>query len=354
MMPKLNRKTHIWLYGLTCIYGAILVALAVLNLYGSDRWWFGNVNLFLPQLIWLIPGVLLACLAFVVSRQCIWAPVLCMVWVLGPIMGFCCHVHSTSENAEGIGPIRVMSCNIKFGQRDISSLVDDISNYSPDIVMLQDANLDMLSNSLKKLFSKYNVRFRPDGKYIVASKFPLGAVDIRTIPYRGEPHSCLRCQVYIGSNAVTLYDVHFESPRDGLYEFITAWKHPGSYSKAILDLKNNLEDRLSQARELRKLILLEQGPVIVAGDLNSSVASLVCKKLRSAGVHDAFDEGGSGYGYTYGHDLLRNKHPWLTFSWMRIDHILISSQLKSVSCWTGTSEASDHRPVYSDLIFKKN
>ena len=351
-MTKLNRKAPIWFYGLTCIYGAILVALTVLNWYGSDRWWLGKVNLFLPQLIWLIPGVLLTCLALVVARQCFWAPLLCMVWVLGPIMGFCWHLHPPSEHTESIGSIRVMTCNIKYGQRDMSALVDDISNYAPDIVMLQDANLEMLSNSLKKLFSKCNVRFRPDGKYIVASKLPLGAVDIRTIPYHGESHSCLRCQVYIGANTITLYDVHFESPREGLYEFITAWRNHGAYSKAILDLKNNLEDRLSQASALRELVLLEQGPVIVAGDLNSSDTSMVCKKLRSAGLHDAFNEGGIGYGYTYGHDLLRYKHPWLTFPWMRIDHILISSQLKSVSCWTGTSEASDHRPVYSDLIFK--
>jgi len=351
MMPKLNRKASIWLYGLTSIYGAILTALTFLNWHGPDRWWFGNVNLFLPQLIWLIPGVLLACLSLVVARKFVWAPVLCMLWVLGPIMGFCWH--SPSE-VEGISSIRVMTCNIKYGQRNISALVDDISIYAPDIVMLQDANLEMLSNSLKKSFSKFNVRFRPDGKYIVASKFPLGAADIRIIPYNGEPHSCLRCQVYIGSNTFTLYDVHFESPREGLYEFLTAVRNPWAYSKTFLDIKKNLENRLSQASALRELVLLEQGPVIVAGDLNSSDTSMVCKKLRNALLHDAFNEGGRGYGYTYGHDLLRYKHPWLTFSWMRIDHILISSQLKSVSCWTGTSEASDHRPVYSDIILKKN
>ncbi len=352
MIHKRYRKSTILLYGLTFIYGATLVVLTVMNRNGSDRWWFGNFNLFLPQSIWLVPGVLLACFSLIFARRCLWAPALCTAWVLGPIMGFCWHFNYPSEHAGDMRSFRVMTCNVKYGQRNMSALVADISNNAPDIVILQDATLDMLSNSLGKLFSGCNVRFRPDGKYIVASKLPLGAVDIRTIPYQGEPHSCLRCQVYIGSSTLTLYDVHFESPREGLHEFISACRNRGTYSKAIRDQKSNLEDRLSQANALRELVLREQGPVIVAGDLNSSDTSIICKTLGSAGLHDAFNEGGRGYGYTYGHYLLRNKHRWLTFSWMRIDHILISSHLKSVSCWTGTGEASDHRPVYSDLIFK--
>lgn len=345
-------KTPAWLSGLTCLYGAILIALTVLNGYGPDHWWFGNLNLFLPQAIWLIPGILLTSLSLLFSRKWVWAPALCIIWVLGPIMGFCWRLDSTLESSEA-KHFRVMACNVKNGQRDISALVDDITVNVPDIVILQDANLDMLIKSLGKLFAQWNIRYRPDGKYIVASKFPLGEVDIRTVPYRGELHSFLRCKVYIGYIAVALYDVHFESPRTGLYEFTETLSHSESKQKAIFKMRENFENRLTQARVLRDMVRLEQGPVIVAGDLNSSNDSLVCKTLRDAGLHDSFVEGGRGYGYTYGHYLLRNKYPWFALSWMRIDHIMISSHLESRHCWTGSGQASDHRPIFTDLIFKQ-
>jgi endonuclease/exonuclease/phosphatase family metal-dependent hydrolase len=73
--------------------------------------------------------------------------------------------------------------------------------------------------------------------------------------------------------------------------------------------------------------------------------------LRDANLHDAFAEGGRGYGYTYGHFLLRNRIPWLPgASWMRIDHIMLSRRFRTLRCWTGTGKASDHRPVFADLL----
>jgi vancomycin resistance protein VanJ len=350
---KPYRKSPVWLSSLICIYVVFLASLTAINQYGPDRWWFGDVNLFLPQVIWMIPGVVLAFLSLAIARHWVWVPVLCLLWVLGPIMGFCWRLESSTGSAEGLNPVRVMTCNVKYGKRDISALVDDIIRHAPDIVILQDADFEILEKTLGKLFMQWNVRYRPDGKYIVASRFPLDTATVSLVPYQGESHTCLRCQVHIGPTTVTLFDVHFVSPRQGLYEFTSARRQPDSFPMAIRNLKKNQEDRLSQALALRDLVRSEQGPVIVAGDLNSSDASLVCKTLREAGLHDSFAEGGRGYGYTYGHFLLRNKHPWFRRSWMRIDHIMISSHLESMHCWTGSGQASDHRPVFADLIIKQ-
>jgi len=124
--------------------------------------------------------------------------------------------------------------------------------------------------------------------------------------------------------------------------------------KAIQQLENNVEARLTQVRTLREYVRQEQGPVIIVGDLNSPDASLVCKTLRAVDLHDAFAEGGKGYGYTYGHFLLQHRVPALNVSWMRIDHIMLSSQFQSRHCWTGTGKASDHRPVIADLVLGNN
>ena len=127
-------------------------------------------------------------------------------------------------------------------------------------------------------------------------------------------------------------------------------KNPEFLPKAIQKLEDNVRARVIQARTLREYLRQESGPVIVAGDLNSPDASQVCAILREAGLHDAFAEGGKGYGYTYGHFLLQNRFPGHEISWMRIDHIMMSPQLHSQKSWTGTGEASDHRPVTADLV----
>ena len=348
----LHRKTPVWLCVLTCFYVALLSALTVLNRYGPDSWWFGDVNLFLPQVIWLVPGICLVCLSLAVARHWLWVPLLCIVWVLGPIMDFHWRFDVSPGAAGGRRQFRVMTCNVKYGKRNISALVDDITRNAPDVIILQDVDDELLNKTFGKMFAKWNISSRNDKKYIVASKYPLGQATVSLIPYRDEPHSCLRCQVLIGSVTVTVYDVHFVSPREGLYEFTSSRRQPGTLPKAIHNLKANQEDRLSQARALSELLRREVGPVIVAGDLNSSDASLVCKTLQDGWLHDSFAEGGRGYGYTYGHYLLRNKHPWFNHSWMRIDHVMISPHLESLHCWTGNGEASDHRPVFADLILK--
>lgn len=92
----------------------------------------------------------------------------------------------------------------------------------------------------------------------------------------------------------------------------------------------------------------------MAGDFNSPDHSLVCEPLRQAGLTDAFAQGGRGYGYTYGHFLLKNRVPYLRASWIRIDHIMASSGLRAQTCWVGTRGASDHRLVVADFVLNNS
>ena len=345
------RKAPIWFLTITYGYGAIIAALTVLNWTGADRWWFGALNLYLPQVIWVIPGVFLIILSLKVARHWVWVPLLCVIWVLGPIMGFNWRLQLLPESANNLS-VRVMTWNVKYGGNNeltLLNLIYDIDWIRPDIVLLQDAG-ELLSGRLGDFFRTWNVG--SFGQYIIASKFPLDEAEVRWISFPGEKHTCLRSRVHIGDTAITLYNVHFQTPRWGLNPFRIARKRPWYLPKAIQQLENNVEARLTQARIIRELIKQEQGPVIVAGDMNSPDASRVCAALRDAGLHDAFAEGGRGYGYTYGHSLLRHRLPWLRASWMRIDHIMMNSHLMARRCWTGAGNASDHRPVIADLVMQ--
>lgn len=346
MKTKSHQHATILLLSLTIFYGAILAAITVLNWFGADRWWFGALNLYLPQAIWLIPGIFLTCFSLKFARRWILLPVLCVLWVSGPIMGFCWPLHSLPDLPESVA-IRVMTCNAKYGKRDIAPLTNDIMWYKPNVVILQDADRS-LDGPLANFFREWNVR--SFGQYVIASNLPLSEARIRTISFPGENHSCLRCELLIGAAVITMYNVHLETPREGLNAFRAVKLRPSYLSQAVQLFENNVESRLIQARTLSEYISKEQGPVIVAGDLNSPDTSLACSMLRHAGLHDAFAEGGKGYGYTYGHFLLQHRLPWLHFPWMRIDHIMTSTHFQSLRCWVGTAKASEHRPVIADLI----
>ncbi len=348
-MTTISRgKVPVWFLTLTCAYGAILAVVTILNLFGADRWWFGALNLYLPQIVWAAPGVLLMVLSLRVARRLVWVPLLCVAWVLGPIMGFCWHTQAPQESAG----IRIMTWNVKYGnyneatQRAIGC---DIDAARPDAVLLQDAG-GLLNGPIGRFFQGWNVR--SSGQYIIASKFPLDEAEVRWIPYFGENHTCLRCRLHIGTKTIILYNVHFQSPRQGLNAFREVRRQPWYFPRAARELEENVEARLSQAHALQKLVQQEREPVIVAGDLNSPDASVACVILRHAGLHDAFAEGGKGYGYTYGHFLLRHRFSRQSLSWMRIDHIMLSSQLRSRACRAGTKNASEHRPVMADVAWQ--
>ena len=333
---------------LACSYAAILAALSILNWFGPDRWWFGALNLYLPQAMWLVPGIFLILLSLKRAPSLVWLPVLCIVWVLGPVMGFAWPMPGAVQPPRG-SAVRILTWNAKFGRHDMKALLDDIQRNSPDVVLLQDAT-DMASGPVGTLFRGWNVQSYQ--QFMIASRLPVTGAETIRISLPGQQVVCLRCQVHVGAEAITLYNVHFQSPRDSLNAFRAARKRPWYLPTAIQQLENNVEARMAEARAIQALVRSERNPVVVAGDLNSTDASLVCATLREAGLHDCFAQSGKGYGYTYGQFLLQRRVPWLTFSWMRIDHIMVSSHLRSLRCWTGTGKASDHRPVIADVALQ--
>ncbi|MDA8415308.1 MAG: endonuclease/exonuclease/phosphatase family protein [Desulfobacteraceae bacterium] len=349
MSAKPHHKTPAWLLSLGFTYLVVLAALTLLNCTGADRWWFGAFNLYLPQVIWAIPGIVVAAISVKVAWRWVWLPLLGIVWVAGPLMGFCWPLPAAHVQPAG-PPLRVMTWNVKYGTHDTlahMAIMYEIERNRPSVVLLQDAD-GVMNGVLGDYLSTWNIR--SVGQYVIASKLPLGALQVRNLSYPGNGHTCVRTELQYNGTVVVLYNVHFESPREGLYSMRVAKENPEHLPKAIQKLEDNVRARLAQARTVREFLRKESGPIILAGDLNSPEASQAFLTLREAGLHDAFAEGGKGYGYTYGHFLLRNRFPLLTASWMRIDHIMMSSQFQTRKCWIGTGRASDHRPVIADLV----
>lgn len=336
-----------WLIAITLAYAAVLAGLTVLNLTGSDRLWLGALNLYLPQIMWAAPGVLLTPLFMKFERPLLWLPIVCVLWVLGPIMDFSWSLSPTRQAPMGV-PLRVMTWNIKYGFHDVAPLLEELDRRQPDVVLFQDA-IGCLKGPLGEYFKGWEVR--SSGQYLIASKYPLSQADVQQLPSSSrKEENFFRCRVRVGDAVVSLYNVHLKTPRRSLNALRKVRHQPLTLPDAIDYFDSNVRLRQVQATVLLESLRQERGAVIVAGDLNAPESSLVCGVLREAGLQNAFSKRGVGYGFTYGHFLLKNRLPWLKVSWMRIDHIMVNSGIETRNCWAGSGQASDHRPDRKSVV----
>jgi endonuclease/exonuclease/phosphatase (EEP) superfamily protein YafD len=318
-----------------CLAGLALVTF--FNIIGPEYFWVTSFNLYLPQWLWLLPGIPLWIATATNARRKLWLPTLCLLWTLGPIMGFCWSFPWHRAAATDLR-LRVLTYNVKAGHRDANAIVQEIYTTRPDLILCQERG-GILDRGLKPLLTGWYISSQ--SQYMIASRYPIVAAEIRPLHGVGFSNDCMRCQVQIGSSLITVYTAHFLSPRGGL----AAVRH--HRLEGIDILQGGASTRLGQAERLAEYVRQEQGPVLVGGDLNAPVQSVACKTLFDAGLSDAFSDAGRGYGYTYG------KTTKLGMSYVRIDHIMISAQWQAQACWPGNDQGSDHRPVIADLTLPR-
>jgi endonuclease/exonuclease/phosphatase (EEP) superfamily protein YafD len=321
------------------LYVTGLTLITMGNALGPERWWWSSLNLYLPQCIWALPGLALLAVSLRYARSLAWLFLLPLLWVAGPLMGFCWSRSQPAVDPATGTSLRVMTYNIKWAQRDLDAVMEAITDEKPDLLLLQDTGQAM-EQGLAKLLSGWHLCAA--GQYVIASHLPLSGADVRWISFPGAKHTCLRCRLQIGRRTVTLYDVHLITPREGLQ----ALKQ--MEDESIEEMQKNTSARLCQAGALVDYIRKEPGLILLAGDLNAPLQSLVCRSLQDERLTDAFAAAGRGYGYTYGHFL----RPHISF--LRLDHIFASRHWQVLRCWTGESAGSDHRPVIADLFLPES
>ncbi len=325
---------------LALVAGLLLFA-AGQRLLPLDLWWLelGRYLPFPAALAAALAALLLSC--WLGARWRV-ASAAALLAVATAGMGWEWHLPDAGE-----GGLRVMTYNVKIYDaarraEGLAGLEREVSRHRPDLLVMQDADGLLppgASASLGPLFGLPEVR--AFGQYVVASRFPLRDCRPGRIEIRGEGQSYLRCRVAVGEQELTLVTAHLETPRRGL----DAARREGL--AGLAGWRQNYRARLQQARTLARDLASEPGPLIVAGDLNAAQSSPVVAALLSAGLRDAFGSAGRGYGYTYGHALP------LGFSFLRIDHVLVSRQLGVQACFAGGAEASEHRPVIADLLLRR-
>jgi endonuclease/exonuclease/phosphatase family metal-dependent hydrolase len=104
--------------------------------------------------------------------------------------------------------------------------------------------------------------------------------------------------------------------------------------------RDGSELRAQQVAAFGELADRETDPVVIAGDTNLTSGSLLLRRHLSH-FRDGFVAASWGFGYTFP----TNRRA----SWMRLDRIFASEQLRIATFEVGDSKASDHYCVVADI-----
>jgi vancomycin resistance protein VanJ len=320
------------------------VALSIAFEFVREPVWWIELARYAPYPVSVAPALVIAALSWRMGRLWRIAALTGLMLLVTVVMGLRVHPGDTGQSR-----LRVMSYNAKLDQMwarpaMYTRLAAEVARHDPDILVLQDAFVD---DGLRQVVPPAraivgNRNLFAWGQYVIASRHPLKDCRPVGLEMPGRRNHALRCTVTVAGMEIDLVTVHLVSPREGL----NATRR--ERLDGVDEWRENFAERLGQARALARAVQGSTRPLIVAGDLNAMEGSPVVRSLKDAGLRDAFSAAGVGYGYTHGHSLRPG------FSFLRIDHILVSPAIGVADCFVGSSEASEHRPVIADLLLVRD
>ncbi len=320
-----------------------MLALTWAQRFVSDGPWWLELSRYLPFPLLVAPAVVALLLSLRLGWRWLLAAAATIVAFATLAMGL---VWNADAGADAAVDVRFMTYNVKAllaieRPGGLAALAAEIERHRPDVLVMQDAGPLTRGRGDRDhpgaMFGLPEVERH--GQYVIASRWPLQGCATSTA--RGDGGEAVldfvRCTVERPGGAFEIADVHLESPRIGL----VAARQEGLDG---IDLwQSNHAGRVAQARALAAVLRTRAHALVVGGDLNSPDASAAMQALFAIGLRDAFAAAGRGWGYTYGHRLRPR------FSFLRIDHVLVSDDVVVVRAFVGGKDASDHRPVIADL-----
>lgn len=240
--------------------------------------------------------------------------VLCLV-VLFPVMGL--HL-GWSRTPDG-KPIRLASYNVYFGKLGRPALLDEIAAIVRDVdILFIQAPYGSLPENLSERIKDRRIEAYDD--FIVISRLPIREL-IKPKPFTEEVRAMYAGYVVeTDSGPVTIYNVHPYSPRHGLFSE---------------EMDSNIDAREKQIDAAVEAAKAGGDPFVIIGDTNLPPLSGIGRR-RLAGLTDAFEEVGFGFGYTF--PAKRR--------WMRIDRAFGSESIRFLDFKVGPLGTSDHRPIF--------
>lgn len=282
----------------------------------------------------------------------------------GPIKNYF-PFHSQVKDISKEKVIKVLTYNVMgFAYKDHSKkspnrIVEYIANSDADIVCLQEYAVSksekfLTTQKLVNALSMYRYHSiipigssgSLDFSIAVFSKYPLS--NSRKIKYDTEFNGSSIHEVNVDGKKLTLINNHLES-------FKLTMEDRSRYSAFIKNINTETFDEIKGAIEQKLgpafLIRAKQAETVaweiekvktdyllVCGDFNDTPVSYAHRTIQGNLV-DAYAASGRGVGVTYNRNLF----------WFRIDHILHTSNMKSLNCTVDKVRYSDHYPLWCYL-----
>ncbi len=326
----------LWLYtSLLCVWFALH------GRYGDGIWWLALINAFVPWLF--VPLLIFIPFALWDRRARSWLPLLpplclCLLLYAGLFMP-----SGARAQAAGDETLRVMSFNLYNYSIHAATAQVIIDNDWPDIVALQELSPAMANLIIKLVGDRYPYRVlnaRSDHRGMgIFSRFPLQPVKPTRL---FDPASEIQIvNVYTDEASFTFYNVHPHSTNVLVYL---------QYSLPLAKtVTKGYAERLNFVQTLVEDVRARAGPVIVAGDFNSTDQSDVYATLTSR-LSDAHRVAGWGFGHTFPAAAKHWRNLLIPARLVRIDMIFYSADFRALaSAVSATHGESDHLPVVARL-----
>ncbi|HEY64444.1 MAG TPA: hypothetical protein G4O02_07715 [Caldilineae bacterium] len=323
----------------TAYSGGIILWLVLRVILPDSRLWCLAVAntfaeyLFLP----LVPIILAAWMAR--SR---WAlattavPLAVFLWMFGPLF----LPRLPPPRVEG-RPLIIMTFNVWGFNRNAQAIASVIRQVDPDIVLLQEFRGWVVTDLAEELGDAYPYHDLPDayltkGSLGIFSRYPIVSAQRLLLPDVWRP--ILYTILEVDGQRIHVFNLHLISSSR-----VFRWGSSPRY------IERTYERRELAATRLQKFIATLEGPIIVAGDLNTTPQTTTYRILTTD-LKDAFYTVGWGFGHTYPARSRRIRRTLIPARLLRIDHILYSSHFEAVRAYVGPWDGiSDHLPVVAEL-----
>lgn len=343
-----TKYKHTWMI-IPWFYSTFIVGWYILHLlYGDRIWWLGLLSAIAP---WLFgPLFILFPLTLRTWRAGFYGPLLAPLLLFLILYGSLFAPVRSPAHASSNTTLTVMSFNIWAGSRTEKTAQVIADNGWPDVVALQELTpqmADVLIEMAKAHYPYHILNITPYHYGLgVFSRFPLTALDSSQFT-----DSAMRLQIVkvdsgdTHAQSFTLYNLHL------------------SFGEVLYDLQHGavVRDKITvgyQTRQQLTQMLMADvqkrtGPVIVAGDFNSTPLSDVYQ-LMTSHLTDAHRAAGWGFGYTYPTHTNDISDTRFLPRLLRIDLIFFSAEFSALRCWVSeTYGKSDHRPVLATLQWRQ-
>jgi vancomycin resistance protein VanJ len=332
---------------LISIYALGVMLLTLLRILGvTGIWWIDLANVFAPY--WYMPMVLTFPISVIVTRQSDkkhpprWSVTLQIILMSIGLYWFAVPTMYKVVDPPTGETFKVVTYNVQGANTELDTATAWLIESNADIIVLQETS-EGYDTRLSGLYDVYAHEEHIEGSVRIFSRYEILSKELLVIE-ESPGRLVLRLVLNQQGQELAVYATHFTLPQRAI-------KHlpfPTPDYNIEFALRYDETRRNAMIRTLLDILREETLPYILAGDFNTSDASLIYHEIADV-MTDSFREAGAGAGRTWPiADVVGL--PRVISPFLRIDYIWHSDQLRAVEASVGTVPiGSDHLPVTAIL-----